>query len=100
VTALGKLVRTTTFKIVAVYLLVFAAIAGALILYLARHTQDLVVSQLTETVEAEVRSLNDQYRIGGAAGLQPLSRHHLRRRRARRQRHRRPHRRARQPRLE
>ena len=51
-TALGKLVRTTTFKIVAVYLLVFAVIAGALILYLARHTQDLVVSQLTETSTA------------------------------------------------
>ena len=68
-TALGKLVRTTTFKIVAVYLLVFAVIAGALILYLARHTQDLVVSQLTETVEAEVRSLNDQYRIGGIRRL-------------------------------
>jgi signal transduction histidine kinase len=69
VTALGKLVRTTTFKIVAVYLLVFAVIAGALILYLARHTQDLVISQLTETVEAEVRSLNDQYRIGGIRRL-------------------------------
>ena len=68
-TALGKLVRTTTFKIVVVYLLVFAVIAGALILYLARHTQDLVVSQLTETVEAEVRILNDQYRIGGIRRL-------------------------------
>jgi signal transduction histidine kinase len=69
VTALGKLVRTTAFKIVAVYLLVFAVFAGALILYLARHTQDLVVSQLTETVDAEIRSLNDQFRIGGIRRL-------------------------------
>jgi signal transduction histidine kinase len=69
VTALGKLVRTTAFKIVAVYLLVFAVFAAAVILYLARHTQDLVFSQLTETVDSEVRGLNDQYRIGGIRRL-------------------------------
>jgi cell division protein FtsL len=65
VTALGKLVRTTAFKIVAVYLLVFALFAAVVIVYLARHTQQLVVAQITETVDAEVRGLQEQYRIGG-----------------------------------
>jgi signal transduction histidine kinase len=65
VTALGKLVRTTAFKIVAVYLLVFALFAAVVIAYLARHTQQLVVAQITETVDAEVRGLQEQYRIGG-----------------------------------
>ena len=64
-TALGKLVRTTAFKIVAVYLLVFALFAAVVIAYLARHTQQLVVAQINETVEAEIRGLEEQYRIGG-----------------------------------
>jgi hypothetical protein len=54
VTALGKLVRTTAFKIIAVYLVVFAIFSAGVIAYLARHTQQLVVAQITETVEAEM----------------------------------------------
>jgi signal transduction histidine kinase len=65
VTALGKLVRTTAFKIVAVYLVVFAVFAAGIIAYLARHTQQLVVSQITETVEAETRSLQEEFTVGG-----------------------------------
>jgi signal transduction histidine kinase len=65
VTALGKLVRTTAFKIVAVYLIVFAIFATGVIAYLARHTSQLVVSQITETVDAEMRSLQEQFAIGG-----------------------------------
>lgn len=68
-TALGKLFRTTAFKIVAVYLVVFAVFAAAIIAYLARHTQDLVVGQITETIEAEVRALDEQYQIGGIRRL-------------------------------
>ena len=71
-TALGKLVRTTAFKIAAVYLLVFAVFAAGIIAYLARHTQQLVVEQITETVEAEVRGLQEQYRIGGINRLVTL----------------------------
>jgi signal transduction histidine kinase len=65
VTALGKLVRTTAFKIVAVYLIIFAIFAAVVIAYLARHTQQLVVSQITETVDAEMRGLQEQFAIGG-----------------------------------
>ena len=64
-TALGKLVRTTAFKIVAVYLIIFALFAAGIIAYLARHTQQLVVSQITETVDAEMRSLQEEFTVGG-----------------------------------
>lgn len=68
-TALAKLLRTTAFKIVAVYLFVFALFAAGIIIYLGLHTQRLVVSQITETVGAEVESLQEQYRIGGIRRL-------------------------------
>jgi signal transduction histidine kinase len=69
VTALARLVRTTAFKIVAAYLLVFALFAIGVVAYLARHTQQLVVSQITETVDLEVRNLSEQYGIGGIRRL-------------------------------
>ncbi len=63
-TALGRLVRTTAFKIVAVYMVLFALFAGGVIAYLAQHTQQLVLDQITETIDAEVRGLSRavQYR--------------------------------------
>ena len=71
-TALVRLFRTTAFKIVAVYLLVFALFAAGVVFYLARHTQQLVVSQITETVDLEVRNLSEQYGIGGVRRLVDL----------------------------
>ena len=68
-TALAKLLRTTAFKIVAAYLLVFSLFAVGVVFYLARHTQQLVVSQITETVDLEVRNLTEQYGIGGIRRL-------------------------------
>jgi signal transduction histidine kinase len=69
VTALAKLLRTTAFKIVAAYLVIFALFAAGVILYLGRHTQQLVVSQITENVDADVRNLVEQFRIGGIRRL-------------------------------
>jgi signal transduction histidine kinase len=69
VTALAKLFRTTAFKIVAAYLLIFSLFAVGVVFYLARHTQQLVVSQITETVDLEVRNLTEQYGIGGIRRL-------------------------------
>ena len=68
-TALGKLFRTTAFKIIAVYLLVFALFAMAVIGYLARHTQALVVSQITETIDAEIKNLQEIHGDGGIGRL-------------------------------
>ena len=68
-TALARLVRTTAFKIIAVYLVAFALFAAGVIAYLAQHTQQLVLDQITETVDAEVRGLSEQYNIGGIRRL-------------------------------
>ncbi len=68
-TALGKLLRTTAFKIVAVYLIVFALFAMAVIGYLAKHTQDLVVSQIKETIDAEIKNLQDVHADSGIGRL-------------------------------
>ena len=68
-TALGKLFRTTTFKLTLVYLTVFALFAAALLAYFALNTRRLITEQITETVNAEITGLAEQYRIGGIRRL-------------------------------
>jgi hypothetical protein len=63
--ALGKLVRTTAFKLTLVYLVVFALFAAFLLAYFAWNTRRLITEQITETVDAEVQGLTEQYRLGG-----------------------------------
>ena len=53
-TALGKLFRTTTFKLTLVYLIVFALFAAFLLGYFALNTRRLIDEQITETVDAEI----------------------------------------------
>jgi signal transduction histidine kinase len=69
VTALGKLIRTTTFKLTLVYLTVFALFAVFLLGYFAWNTQRLITQQITETVDAEITGLSEQYRQGGVRRL-------------------------------
>ena len=96
-TALGKLFRTTTFKLTLVYLTVFALFAAFLLAYFAWNTRRLVTQQIVATVDAEIAGLSDLYQQGGIRrlifaiddrgsrpGLEPLSPHH----RGRRGRHR------------
>ncbi len=64
-TALGRLLRTTAFKLIAAYLLAFAIFAASVIAYLGWHTQRLVISQATEAIENEAQILAEQYRVGG-----------------------------------
>ncbi len=68
-TALGKLFRTTTFKLTLVYLTVFALFAAFLLGYFALNTRRLITEQITETVNAEITGLSEQYRIGGIRRL-------------------------------
>jgi signal transduction histidine kinase len=68
-TALGKLVRTTAFKLSFAYLLVFALFAAALLAYFAWTTRALVTSQIAQTVEAEITGLAEQYRQAGIRRL-------------------------------
>jgi signal transduction histidine kinase len=69
VTAFGKLFRTTTFKLTLVYLTVFAMFAAFLLGYFALNTRRLVTEQITETVDAEITGLSEQYRLGGIRRL-------------------------------
>jgi signal transduction histidine kinase len=63
--ALGKLLRTTAFKLTLVYLTVFALFAAFLLGYFAWNTRRLITEQITETVDAEIQGLSEQYRLGG-----------------------------------
>ena len=64
-TALGKLFRTTTFRLTLVYLAVFALFAAFLLGYFALNTRRLIDEQITDIVNAEITGLSEQYRIGG-----------------------------------
>ena len=68
-TALGKLFRTTTFKLTLVYLTVFAVFAVFLLGYFALNTRRLITEQITDTVDAEITGLSEQYRLGGIRRL-------------------------------
>ncbi len=63
--AAGKLLRTTAFKLTLVYLTVFALFAAVLLAYFAWNTRRLITEQITETVDAEIQGLSEQYRQGG-----------------------------------
>ncbi|MBN8919722.1 MAG: HAMP domain-containing protein [Rhizobiales bacterium] len=68
-TALGKLVRTTAFKLSLAYLTVFALFAAFLLGYFAWNTRRLITEQITETVNAEITGLAEQYRLAGIRRL-------------------------------
>ncbi|MBA4790293.1 MAG: ATP-binding protein [Pseudomonadota bacterium] len=66
---LSRLIRTTAFKLLAVYLVVFAVFALFMIGYVAWHTRQLIETQVAENVAGEVRFLAEQYRMGGIQRL-------------------------------
>src|ERR671935_2351721 len=68
-TALGKLLRTTAFRLSLVYLTVFAIFAAFLIGYFAWTTSSLITQQITETIEAEINGLSELYSQGGIRRL-------------------------------
>lgn len=68
-TALGKLFRTTAFRLTLVYLVVFAVFAGFLLAYFAFNTRRLINEQIIETVDAEITGLREQYNLGGLQRL-------------------------------
>ena len=53
-TAFGKLVRTTAFRLTLVYLFLFLLFALFLLGYFAWNTRRLVTEQITQTVNAEI----------------------------------------------
>jgi signal transduction histidine kinase len=69
VTALGKLLRTTAFRLTLVYLVVFALFAAFLLGYFALNTRRLINEQITGTVDTEVQLLTSQYNQAGIRRL-------------------------------
>lgn len=68
-TALGKLFRTTAFKLTLAYLTVFALFAVFLLGYFAFNTKRLFTEQVTQVVDAEITGLSDQFNAGGIRRL-------------------------------
>jgi hypothetical protein len=70
VTAFGKLIRTTAFRLTLVYLFLFALFAASLLGYFAWNTRRLITEQITSTVNAETGELAE---IFGRCGRAPIS---------------------------
>src|SRR5438552_853023 len=68
-TAFGKLIRTTAFRLTLVYLLLFALFAASLLAFFAWNTRRLITEQITATVNAEASEINEIYLRRGLTGL-------------------------------
>jgi signal transduction histidine kinase len=68
-TAFGKLIRTTAFRLTLVYLLLFALFAASLLAFFAWNTRRLITEQITVTVNAEIGEINQVYDRRGLVGL-------------------------------
>ena len=68
-TAFGKLIRTTAFRLTLVYLLLFALFAASLLGYFAWNTRRLITEQITTTVNAETGELSDIFARSGLRWL-------------------------------
>jgi signal transduction histidine kinase len=69
VTAFGKLIRTTAFRLTLVYLFLFALFAASLLGYFAWNTRRLITEQITSTVNAETGEISDIFGRRGLRGL-------------------------------
>jgi signal transduction histidine kinase len=69
VTAFGKLIRTTAFRLTLVYLLLFALFAASLLAFFAWNTRHLITEQITATVDAETGEVSDIFGRRGLRGL-------------------------------
>ena len=61
---LSRLVRTTTFRLALIYLVLFMASVGVVLGYVYWRTAILLDTQTDETIEAEVQGLAELYRAG------------------------------------
>jgi signal transduction histidine kinase len=69
VTAFGKLIRTTAFRLTLVYLLLFALFAASLLGYFAWNTRRLINEQIATTVNGEIAEIETIYERRGLRGL-------------------------------
>jgi signal transduction histidine kinase len=69
VTAFGKLIRTTAFRLTLVYLFLFALFAASLLGYFAWNTRRLITEQIITTVDAETEEVSGIYDRRGLSRL-------------------------------
>src|SRR5882672_2989068 len=69
VTAFGKLIRTTAFRLTLVYLFLFALFAASLLGYFAWNTRRLINEQIMTTVNAEIGEISNIFARRGLRGL-------------------------------
>ena len=68
-TAFGKLIRTTAFRLTLAYMLLFALFAASLLGYFAWNTRRLITEQITTTVNGEFSELENLFARRGLRGL-------------------------------
>ena len=68
-TALGKLFRTTAFKLALVFLVIFAIFAALILGYVALNARRLLDEQVSATVSEEMKGLFAQFNAGGIQRL-------------------------------
>ncbi len=68
-TALGKLFRTTAFKLSIAYLVLFSIGAGLVLARVGARVKEVLDEQIEQTVDAEIRALSEQYSQGGLRQL-------------------------------
>ena len=69
-TAFGKLIRTTAFRLTLVYLFLFALFAASLLGYFAWNTRRLINEQITTTVNGEIGEISEIYARRGLWGVE------------------------------
>ena len=65
----AKIFQTSTFRLAAIYLLVFVLSAGAILAYVYYNTAGLLERQTEDTIRAEVLGLSEQYQLLGISGM-------------------------------
>lgn len=66
---IGKLFRTTAFKLSLAYLLLFSIGAGLVLTRVGARVKEVLDEQIEQTVEGEIRALSEQYAQGGLRDL-------------------------------
>jgi hypothetical protein len=69
VTALGRLFRTTAFKLALIFLVIFTIFAGSILVYVAFSARRLLEEQVNLTVNEEIKGLLAQFNTGGVLRL-------------------------------
>ncbi len=63
--AIGKVVRTTAFKLSAIYIAVFSAFSVFFLVYISYETNVILNDQVSTAIATELLDLSDRYRDGG-----------------------------------